>query len=132
MQGAETKQAGEPTSERVARILKRGARILVLVIIGGASWEIFAVQLVGGECYWPRVAIIGALYAIFWEALWMWLGRRSPAATFVVGAVFPYVTMLLGLYGIWTIFVAVLFYYWLFVPAGLMTALAELKLATRR
>jgi len=128
---------GATEERRCERLLRAVMCFVGVALIGGASWEVFAWQLLGSDVDVVVLraliigAVIGAVYAFLWELVWSWLGRRSVFATVVFGLVFPFLAMAIGLYGLWVIFLAIFDFWWVFLPAGLLTALVELRFRGR-
>jgi hypothetical protein len=96
-------------------------------LFGAAGFE-GVVLSVGGEILLARILAVTVFYGALWGVVVFAFGLREKLKTrLMLGIVFPYIVLIVSIFGLWYIFLAVR-QFWIVIPAGVIAALAEERL----
>lgn len=98
---------------------KTAVRTALIALLGGLCWELFALSL-GYDSLITRFLLASIFYAVIANLLYYFVNPKSLRSSLILGAVTPYIAMVLSIFGIWLIFVS-LMYFWIFIPFGLLS-----------
>jgi hypothetical protein len=99
-------------------------RLILVGLFGAAGFE--AVGLwIGEEVLLTRVLTASIFYGALWGVAVVALGlRESFRSRLILGAVFPYIVLIVSVFGIWYIYLAFR-QFWIMIPAGVVAALVD-------
>jgi len=111
----------------LARHIIAISRLLLVGLFGAAGFE-GVVLSVGGEILLARILAVTVFYGALWGVVVFAFGLREKLKTrLMLGIVFPYIVLIVSIFGLWYIFLAVR-QFWIVIPAGVIAALADERL----